>query len=377
MKISLRDLRDGVVRAHAVVQRELDRYQLPVAIARATARAATEIVDAKSPARVASAVATLATDLREASNADRYNDHHAGRWPLAQDQIVAALEAGGMRPCTSLRGHVRGTALEGFDSGARVFARVDAGNVYVNHERHAAFVERLVARRITTLGHIAFIEPSAQSPGIWSLRALSLDVPVSDQARTIADLTLPVLEHQPHRGILLNGRPGVGKSTAALAIAREAIGRFGGRAVLVPQYALANSDIDWSVAGATVIVVDDVDKAPIHLEAIAALRSACRLLIMTANNGEDDSVLDAATVRPARAVDEMFTVTGEPHRRPPFDRVDDATWERIKTWPVAYLQEIAARIAVRGVNPDDLRLDDLEGRLNRRTRSGDHLGATP
>lgn len=376
MKISLRDLRDSVVRAHAVVQRELDRYQVPVAIARAAARAATEIADAKSPARVTSAVATLATDLREVGNPDRYNDHHVGRWPLAQDQILSALEAGGMRPSAS-RGHVRGGALEGFNGNSRVFARVDSGSVYVSHERHAAFVERLLERHVATLGHIAFNEPPAQSPGTWSMRALSLDVPVSDQARAIADLTLPVLEHQPHRGILLNGRPGVGKSTAALAIAREVIGRFGGRAVLVPQYALSSTDIDWSVVGATVIVVDDVDKARINLEAIAALRSACRLLIMTANNGEDDSVLDAATVRPARAVDEMFTVTGEPHRRPPFDRVDDATWERIKTWPVAYLQEIAARIAVRGVNPDDLRLDDLEGRLNRRTRSGDHLGATP
>ena len=202
----------------------------------------------------------------------------------------------------------------------------------------------------------------------------------SKQGPRIVESTVPLLAGG--RCILLEGRPGVGKTTMAQEVARLSdLGRvvlldatvIGGRSDR-DDFAISPSTAGnaqaLSLLSAGVIIVDDVDKCALPLWVLEAIRSACRLVILTANNGKHDSVLDGALMRAGR-VDEVFTISPEhSERRAPFDRLDDATWEEVRDWPVAYLNEIEKRIAHR---PGDLRIDDLRDRIGRRVRSGAEL----
>lgn len=79
-----------------------------------------------------------------------------------------------------------------------------------------------------------------------------------------------------------------------------------------------------SLVSISTVIVDDIDKIVIRLETLEALRAA-RLVILTANNGEHDEVLDAAMIRPGR-IDDVFTVSAQDRPRDePFNRLSDGS----------------------------------------------------
>jgi hypothetical protein len=177
------------------------------------------------------------------------------------------------------------------------------------------------------------------------------------------------------RAILLEGRPGVGKTTIAQVVARKA--RLG-RVVTIEAECLSRDEMTrvrfhrqgLKVLSPGVVIVDDIDKVKLSLKTLEMLRREARLVILTANNGKHDAVLDQALMRPAR-IDEVFTINpGKPFRRDPFDKLSDADWADVCEWPCAYLNEVEKRLKA---HPDDLRIDELRDRMKLRTRSGEAL----
>ena len=186
------------------------------------------------------------------------------------------------------------------------------------------------------------------------------------------------------RCVLLKGRPGTGKTT----MAREIADRLGaGRVVFVDASAFG-AGIRMSHSGTTagcgpqlqalaalrpaVIVVDDIDKIEaFSCGAVETLRQAAPVVLLTANNGDLDTVIDGAVIRPGR-IDEVFAIEAEPFpREAPFDLLTDDEWRDVQAWPVASVNELRRRLELRG--RDGMRLDDLRERVGRRVRSGDVL----
>lgn len=203
----------------------------------------------------------------------------------------------------------------------------------------------------------------------------------SDRGVSVWEATRPLLEGG--RCILFTGRPGAGKTTLAQEIARiSGLGR-----VVTISIDMVGIDPETSscpvfdsedlaaalrLAGTGVIIVDDIDKRRVPLRYVEALRSSARLVIFTANNGHADEVLDGASARPER-IDETFEISSDRKtRHAPFDQLSDDDWDRVASWPYAYLNEVEKRLRGR---PGFLNLNELEERLKRNVRSvGNYMG---
>lgn len=175
--------------------------------------------------------------------------------------------------------------------------------------------------------------PSDEEPAIESSRAREL------WARRVE----PWVRAGRPRSVLVDGRPGTGKSTAVRWVAAQA----GRRLLRVPASELAymQPEAVSALVGLLrpdVVVIDDVDRAGGHdsmLDMICKVRASCRLLIATTN---DVSKITEAAVRPRR-FDVHFTIDslGDDFVRgflgDAWAALDPEDRARVLLWPMAYL----------------------------------------
>lgn len=165
-----------------------------------------------------------------------------------------------------------------------------------------------------------------------------------------------------HRAVMIDGRPGTGKSTMARMLAK----RVGGNILRVPLSDAESLGTRYmntvlELLKPDVLVIDDFDRlghgAIRELDALERLRKQTRLFLVTTNN---IAALDCAVVRPGR-FDELFSVgsLGESYTA---GVVGSALWDKlspeqrttIDEWPVVFLCELRIRFE----NIDDFKLED-------------------
>lgn len=255
------------------------------------------------------------------------------------------------------------------------------GSLYSDTEFERPWIEWLRQMLDRELPYAIEIRPGHGLEQYQSV-ATSLTALRSTQGQEIWAATEPLLG--AGRAILLTGKPGVGKTTMAQEIAKLAeLGRVvqlqsdivgaprddgsGHKNSASPQTARSGGfEEGLAMLSPGVVIVDDIDKIYLSLGRIEQIRKAAKLVIFTANNGDQDEVLDNATMRPAR-IDEVFEVKGGyTTRRAPFDRLSEEEWNEAREWPVAFLNELEARLTKR---PSNIGFEDLKKRVGLRTRS--------
>lgn len=219
---------------------------------------------------------------------------------------------------------------------------------------------------VTSMGHDGITMRSSDDGPVFE----------SPRADALWDRIKGCLDRGVHRSVMIDGRPGTGKSTMARMLAK----RVGGNILRVP---LADADslgtrymtMLLDLLKPDVLVIDDFDRlgsgAIRELDALERLRKQTRLFLVTTNN---IAVLDCAVVRPGR-FDELFCVgsLGESYTA---GVVGDVLWNKLSPeqrtmvdeWPVVFLCELRIRAEnIAGFNLED-ELIDLANRVHINSR---------
>jgi len=170
----------------------------------------------------------------------------------------------------------------------------------------------------------------------------------SDQTRTLITRTQKFLKRGRSRSLLLYGVPGSGKSSMIRAIADE----ISGTVLFLDSTQLNNIDsktlsffLDYLAPD--IVLIDDLDrtdKVSDLLSSIDRIRAACKLLMVTVNHLKK---MDAAVTRAGR-FDEWVKVDRVLAPGDFIPGLNDKVLKEIDNWPIAFIEELKARMEVLG-----------------------------
>jgi SpoVK/Ycf46/Vps4 family AAA+-type ATPase len=207
--------------------------------------------------------------------------------------------------------------------------------------------------------------------------------PATGQFAALAERLSMFLSHDIPRAVLLEGRPGTGKSTGIRGVVK-ALG-LGSVHVDLGAFVQKRYEEDTSTLSIAavintlrpdVLILDDLDRVGRDSSLLRLLEVAhrrCKLVLASVN---DLGKLDPALRRPGR-FDEVVSV----------DRLDDEVLrgmlgddvhvKRMATWPAAYVAEWVTRRKVLGEEAALAEFDELEARIDAAGDKGDTKKEAP
>lgn len=219
----------------------------------------------------------------------------------------------------------------------------------------------------------------SDSPERSRIKASEIAPLGSPRGEEILNDTSPLIpDHGEGRCILLTGKPGCGKTSMAAWIA-DAISDPIDR-ILHLRIDLIDMDdyvteMVLKVLEPRVVILDDIDKLEDGLpnRVLEVIRRHVKLVILTANNGLDERVIDGSLIRPGR-IDETFLIDKIGVELIPdgvLTQLAPEEWERVKTWPASFRTELVKRINGRG--PERLNLEEMEHRIGMTVHSAGRM----
>lgn len=172
------------------------------------------------------------------------------------------------------------------------------------------------------------------------------------------------LEKNISRSIMYYGPPGTGKSTIVNEIVRTLNLKSVRLLIDDIQTGAINTKKVLSAIKPDVVVIDDIDRLKFTsiqlLSLIENLRQNCKLLLLTCNKIKFDPVM----IRPKR-VDEVVPVLKFDNEsiKELLGKDLEHLYDKVKDWPVAYIDELKDRADVLGVEEAVSSLNDLMKRI--------------
>lgn len=197
----------------------------------------------------------------------------------------------------------------------------------------------------------------------------------SECADQIWNRLQPFLEAGDPRSVVLDGRPGTGKTVLAEELAKRASQLFGKPRIMHISLRELNMGPEFLLELLTllrpqVIIINDFDRGQPHLLLgfLEEARAWFRLLVITTNN---INFMSSAVIRPGR-FDEIFIITGlgstfvQDFLGDLWSRFSEVEREQLLQWPVAYLEELRLRFRRHPDADTSFEVSNLETRLAKR-----------
>lgn len=210
---------------------------------------------------------------------------------------------------------------------------------------------------------VSMRDNNSNNDGVKRLDMILDDREYTDFCREVEQRVTPFIRKK-RRGLLLNGLPGTGKSTAAQLVGRQ----LGARSLTIEFSTSGNAMTRAYEAIAAyqpeIVILDDIDRLSEEVQAnlLSWIERIQNVIIIATSNRLSD--IDIALRRPGR-FDEVIESRAYSDReikaRFP-EGLDDQLLTELRRWPAAFVEELRQRTTVG--HPRERAISELQARVN-------------